>query len=387
MKISKMPLCNFANNKLPSYNCVVVLAVALALVAASGCSSEQKPSTAAPETVSNLSVISVERANVPDLLEAIGTVRAGETAQLSAQVMGNVIAVNVREGDRVRRGQVLAVIDDTQLRAGLDRATAAVSGADHEAAAAEADFTLAGSTLKRYEDLFTRKSVSPQEFDEVKARYQAASARREMAASGKVQARAALAQARTMFDYSRIRAPFDGVVTEKRVDPGALAALGTPLLTVESSGRFRLEASVDESSLQFVKTGQTVPVVIDALGSEQFSGKVVQIIPAADPASRSFVVKLELPSKAEFRSGLFGRAYFSRGQRESLLVPRTAVLDRGQLQAVYVVGNDKIANLRYVTLGKSVGERVEVLSGVQPGENLITEPGAQELGGKRIEVR
>ena len=301
--------------------------------------------------------------------------------------MGNIVAVNVHEGDRVRRGQILAVIDDSQPRAALERAQAAVSAADHGVAAAESDYGLAQSTLKRYEELYSKKSVSPQEFDEIKARAQAASARRDMAGSGQAQAKAALSQARTSLEYTRVRAPFDGVVTERKVDPGALAAPGMPLLTIEGSGRFRLEANVDETSLRDVKMGETVRVAIDALGGDQsaIEGKVVQIVPAADPASRSFIVKIELPATANLHSGLFGRAYFPCGKRESLLVPQTAVMDRGQLQGVYVLGQDNIANLRYVTLGKRAGDQqVEVLSGLQPGETLVADPGQRDLAGKRI---
>ncbi len=369
------------NRKLSVITTAAVLIAALALA---GCTSKHETVASAPETVRDVALLQVNAATVPDTFEAVGTVRASESAQLAAQMMGTVLAVNVREGDHVNRGQVLVVIDAAQPQAGLDRARAAVSGADHEAAAADAEYALASSTMKRYQDLFDKKVVSPQEFEEVKARLQSASARREMARSGQAQAKAALTQASTSLDYTRVRAPFDGVVTDKRVDPGAMATPGTPLLTVEKNGRYRLEASVDESSLRYVKSGQQTKVALDALGGE-LPGKVVEIVPAADPASRSFVVKVELPADAQIRSGLFGRASFPRGERESLVVPRTAVVDRGQLQGVYVVGPDQIANLRYVTLGKSAGDSVEVLSGLQHGEKLVLAPGARDLGGKKIQ--
>jgi len=128
-------------------------------------------------------------------------------------------------------------------------------------------------------------------------------------------------------------------------------------------------------------------VTIDALGSSPLPGKVEQIVPAADAASRSFLVKVELPRDAPLRSGLFGRAQFSRGERSALLIPRTAVVERGQLQGVYVLDADQIAGLRYVTLGKSVGEKVEILSGLQDGEKLAAAPTDQELSGKKILVQ
>jgi RND family efflux transporter MFP subunit len=366
------------------------LGFALVLLAVTGltaCTSEKKPTNNNAEIVRDVQALTVAQSTVPDVLESVGTIHAAEMAQLASQMMGNVVAVNVHEGDRVRRGQVLAVIDDAQPRAGLDRAQAGVNAADHEAAAVEADYVLAEATMKRFQILFDKKSVSPQEMDEVKARYQAASARREMARSGQAQAKAALAQARTAFNYTRIVAPFDGVVTERKVDPGALAASGLPLLTVEGSGRFRLEADVDESGLRYVKLGQPVPVVFDSAGDQPFKGKVVQIAPAADPGSRSFVVKIELPADPVLRSGLFGRARFPKGERQSMMIPRSSLITRGQLHAVYVIGTDGTASIRYVTIGGASGDQVEALSGISSGDRIIAAPGERDLAGKKIEVK
>jgi len=352
-----------------------------------GCSSERETVKAAPETVSDVSVISAQAATIPDVVEAVGTLRAAETSQLAAQMMGNIVEIRVREGDRVQRGQVLAMIDDAQPRAALDRATAADLEAQQEIAAAESDFALAEATFKRYQTLFDKKSASPQEFDEVKARDQAAEARREMARAGQAQAKAALQQARTALGYTRVVAPFDALVTEKRADVGTLASPGMAIFTVEDLRRYRLEATVNETDLRYVRQGQQVSVLIDALGDRELKGKVVEIVPAADPASRSFLVKVELPLDQALRSGLFGRAQFARGQRSALLIPRSAVVERGQLQGIYVVDPNRVAGLRYITLGKPSAAQVEVLAGLQAGETLIADPGSRELSGKKIESR
>jgi RND family efflux transporter MFP subunit len=362
-----------------------LIPILLALAAFVGCSSERQSASAAPETVGNVSVFTVHPTEVPDLLEGVGTVRAVQTSQLASQMMGNIVEIRAHEGDRVRRGQVLAVIDDAQPRAGLDRATAADLASGQEITAADSDFALAEATFKRYQTLYDRKSVSPQEFDEVKARYQATQARRDMARAGQAQAQAALQQAHTAMSYTRVLAPFDGVVTEKKADVGTLASPGMPLFTVEDVRRYRLEATVNETDLRYVRAGQQVPVSVDALGDKELKGKVVEIVPAADPASRTFLVKLDLPADPQLRSGLFGRAHFTRGERTSLLIPRSAVVERGQLQGVFILDQNKIANLRYITLGKPWGQRVEVLAGLQDGESVIAEPGSRELGGKKIE--
>ncbi len=361
-----------------------LLSASLTFVA---CSSERQSVSAAPETVSNVSLISAQSANIPDVVEAVGTLRAAETTQLAAQMMGNIVEIRAREGDRVQRGQVLAVIDDAQPRAALDRATAADLAAQQEITASESDFALAEATFKRYQTLYEKKSVSPQEFDEVKARYQAAQARREMARAGQAQTKAALQQARTALGYTHIEAPFDGLVTEKKADVGTLASPGMPIFTVEDLRRYRLEVTVNETDLRYVRQGQQVPLSVDALGDRQLKGKVVEIVPAADPASRSFLVKVELPSDPALRSGLFGRAQFTRGERAALLIPRDAVVERGQLQGIYVLDQNRIAGLRYITLGRPAAGQVEVLAGLQAGEMLVANPDGRELSGKKVESR
>ena len=363
---------------------LILTALTTALV---GCSSERETVNAAPEIVSSVSVISAQAGTVPDMVEAVGTIRAAETSQLAAQMIGNIVEIRVREGDRVKRGQVLAVIDDAQPRAALDRATAADLGAQEAITASESDFALADSTFKRYQTLYEKKSVSPQEFDEVKARYQAAQARREIAGAEQAQAKAALQQARTSLAYTHMVAPFDGLVTEKKADVGTLASPGMPIFTLEDLRRYRLEATVNETDLRYVHQGQQVSVSVDALGDRQLKGKVVEIVPAADAASRSFLVKVELPSDPALRSGLFGRVQFARGERTVLLIPQDSVVERGQLQGIYVVDQNRIAALRYITLGKPSAGQVEVLAGLQAGEMLVADPDGRELSGKKIQSR
>lgn len=364
----------------------LVLALAALLGVAAGCGEKKQASAPAAAPLTDVALVAAQRATVPDYVEAVGTVRARQSSQLSSQIVATVTSVRVREGQHVRRGDLLVVLDDAQQAASYARATAAVAAAQQDIGAAQADDTLASATLNRYQSLYEKKSVSPHEMDEVQARATAAAAHHEQARAGLAQAAAMQSQARAGLGYTRIRAPFDGVVTAKFVDPGALASPGVPLLTVEDTGTFRLEAAVDETAIPFVKLGGTAPVALDALGGE-IEGKVAQIVPAVDPASRTFTVKVELPADARLRSGLFGRVRFARGQRQAILVPRLAVVDRGQLQGLYVVSPDGTLNLRFVTLGKTSGESVEILSGLEAGEKVVTNPGDRELGGQRVEAR
>jgi len=317
----------------------------------------------------------------------MGTVRAVLSAQLSSQVMGTITRVNVHEGDLVRRGEVLVSIEEAQQQAAFAGANAGLRASQESIAAADADYALAESTMKRYQMLYDKKSVSPQEFDEVKTRLAAAEARRDAARSGRTQAEAGVSQAGTAISFTKVRAPFDGIVIARPAEPGAMAAPGVPLLTLEDPSRFRLEATVDESKIGAVRFGESVPVVIDALGDQSIAGKVTQIVPAADPGSRTFTVKIDLTTNPQMRTGLFGRARFARGQHEAISVPKTAVLNRGQLQAVYVVGSDQLVRLRYVTLGQASAQQVEVLSGLQNGDRIVTQPGDRDLSGKQVEAR
>lgn len=372
---------------IPKMSFHMILAGLSVLVGGLGCTAHKEDVPPIRETVSNVSVLVVQKATVPDYVEAVGTVRAAQTSQLASQITGTITNISVREGDRVRRGQTLAVIDEAQQRAGVERATAGLQASQQDVAAAESDFILAESTLKRYQSLFDKQSVSPQEFDEVKARYASAQARRESAHAGRAQSEAALAQARTSFQYTRIRAPFDGIVTARMVDAGSMASPGIPLVVVEDPTRFRLEATVDESAIGLVRLGQAVTVTLDNVPGKTWTGRVVQILSAADPASRTFLVKIELPKAPDLRSGVFGRARFPRGQRDSLQIPNSAILKRGQLTAIYVVGSDQVASLRYVTLGQSSEDKFEVLSGLESGERFVVDPGTRELNGRRVETR
>ncbi|HKW89174.1 MAG TPA: efflux RND transporter periplasmic adaptor subunit [Candidatus Acidoferrales bacterium] len=365
-------------------NLIVIAAISAVL---GGCSNEHRAEASAPETLRDAEMVVVQRTTVPDWLEVVGTVHAAQSSHESSQMVGQILEIRVHEGDRVQAGQVLATIDDAQPRAAVDQANASVTAAENQLSAADSELALAQATLTRFEQLYEKKPISAQEFEEIKTRCESAAARRNSARAGLAQANAILAQARTSLEYTRIRAPFSGIVTEKLVDAGTLSSPGMSIFTIEDTRHFRLEVTVDESEIGSIRIGQPVPVMLDVMGTSQLSGRIAQIVPAIEPASRSFLVKLELPPNTRIRSGLFGRAHFQRGQRFALLIPRAAVVTRGQLEGVYVVDSNHTAELRYVTLGQSAGEKVEVLSGLQDGDTIVAAPQGRELGGKKVASR
>jgi membrane fusion protein, multidrug efflux system len=357
-----------------------------------------------PMAASNAPAVSVQSATVrsqewPDEYEATGTVRARTASVLSSKVMAYVRQVHVQVGDRVKEGQELVTLDAQDLDANVRVAEAAEAEvrsafpeADNGVTGAKANLDLAQSTFKRMEELASKKSISNQEFDEASARLKSAQAAFDMARARRSQLDSKLAQvdqeiraAKITRGYTRIAAPFAGVVTAKSVELGNLAAPGAPLLTIEREGAYRLEASVDESKLPFVKTGQTVDVSLDAL-DRRLTARVSEIVPAVDSASRAYTVKIDLPALPNLRSGMFGRAWFPMSARKVLTMPAAALVERGQLQSVFVI-EDGVARNRLVTIGKREPNAVEVLSGLSEGEQVVSPIAAGLADGARVEVR
>ncbi len=384
---------------------ILLAAALLALVTApSGCGGPAQQSPQAPDTIRGLRVETVRMQNLPDEIEAPGSVAAVATAQVAARAMGTVTQVAEREGDRVQRGQLLVQLDERELIARRDAARAALREAQasgEEAAqaltAAQAQADVARKTYERFVYLREQKSVSPQEFDEVEAKNRAAQAGLEQAQARQQQAQAMLARAQSevaaaeaVAGYARIVAPFDGIVVRRTVEPGSMIAPGTPLLVIEDSSRYRLEVTVDASDAARVRRGTRARVRLDALPGRDLQGRVAELEAGADATSHTVAVRINLPRDPAIRSGLFGRAWFARGQRRALVVPRTAVVERGQLRGVYTVDAGQTARLRLVTLGQAFpgagGERVEILSGLSEGDRIVAEPGDQELDGKKLET-
>jgi RND family efflux transporter MFP subunit len=313
--------------------------------------------------------------------------------------MAYVQRVAVQVGDHVRAGQILVSLDARDMETGVHRAEAgrteiqsAIPELEGALAAAKANLDLAQATYKRMEELAAKKSISNQEFDEASARLKAAQANYEMARARRTQIDSKMAQAeqdvrsaRITSDYSRITAPFAGVVTAKSVDPGNLAMPGAPLLTIDQEGAYRLEASVDESMLASVKPGQTVDVVIDP-SNALVKARVTEVVPSVDAGSRSYIVKIDLPSAPQLRSGAFGRAIFPLGTQKVLAIAAAGLIERGQLQSVFVVENG-VARTRLVTAGRRTKESIELLSGLNAGETIVLPipPGLED--GARVEVR
>lgn len=371
----------------------------LALVAlGAACGPGEKAKETAGEKVRGVQVEGVRFEASPDNYEATGTVRSATTSVIAAQIAGTVLEMRVKPGDRVRRGQVLAVLDDRTSRAQLAGAQAGVEEAaqgsaeiDQAIAAAAADRQFAEATFRRYQGLLEKNSVSKQEFEGAESRYKAALAneramqakRKQIEARGQ-QAFSQKQSAQAVYSYSRVTSPIDGVVAEKSVDAGTVVMPGTPLVTIEDPSRYRLEASVPEQVVSKTTLGMSVSV---DTGRGKFEGRVSEIVPAADVASRTFLVKIDLPRDCGCRSGEYGTASFAIGEAKRLTVPRAAVVAHGQLEGVYVIGPQSSAEFRLVKSGKDVGGRVEILSGLSDGERVAISQLHQLRDGAVVEAQ
>ncbi|MCC6730451.1 MAG: efflux RND transporter periplasmic adaptor subunit [Chthonomonadales bacterium] len=443
---------------------------------------------------------SVAEVVAPAWLEVSGTVRPQLEAALSSKVMGRVVSVAAREGERVRRGQVLVRLETRDLDAAeaqaganlraaqagfgsarvaatMERATtsAQVAGADARVlqaqaalqaatarrqlvqtgprrqeraqaslavAQAQAGLALADSNLRRMESLAAEGAISQQQLEATRTAREVARAQHEtavqaesMAAEGSRaeevreadeavrqasaalslaraglremeaaalqvavreqdiqgararvgQMRAGLEMARATRRYGLISAPFDGVVSARLADPGTMAAPGAPLLRLQG-GVLRLEVTVPESALAHVRLGAPAAVAIDALAGRSLPGRVAEIVPQGDPASHTFTVKVAVPGGHGVYAGMFGRARFAVGRSRRIMVPAAAVVEREGLRFAYVVDARGVARMRLVTTGESVGSRVTVLSGLEPGETVVASGLDEVTDGGRVKA-
>ena len=371
-----------------------------ALLFLAGCGNEPADDTVdTPVTLMRVETVAVAEADWPSMYEATGTVRAKTTAIISSRIMGYAREVRAQIGDRVREGQPLVVLDARDLETSVARVEArreelesAIPEAESAIALARSQLDLAQVTFHRMQDLFNKRSITNQEYDEASARSKAAQSALDMARARRTQLDAKIAQieqevraAGIERGYSEIIAPLSGTIITKSIDPGTLAVPGAPLFTIERDGAYRLEASVDESRLSLARLGKTVSVTIGGI-DRTFSARVVEIVPSVDAAARTGTVKIDLLSVPELRSGLFGRALFDIGGRKVLTVPRASVMERGQLQSVYVAENN-VAHTRLVTIGTRVKDKVEVLSGLNQGDRVIVPIPTGLADGTPIEVR
>lgn len=383
-----------------------LLPIAMMLAAAfclAGCDDGGDKGPAAPAAAKTVKapVLSITSATQPIYYEATGTVRPKTAATLSAKVMGEIKEVLVDEGDIVRKGQTLLRIEGGQVTAGLAQAQAglrearqaeqaALSGLESAKAAAG----LAAATYQRYQKLLASQSVSRQEFDEVNAKHlqaQAALSQAQFmldaARERSNQASAAVASAKSVVADTVLTSPYDGVITERLVNAGDMASPGLPLLNIEEEGMMEVHLLLPETHIGRVALNASVAVSFPSqTASQAVTGLITTIDPSADPATRSFRIKVTLPQTPGIRAGMFARVRVPVGEAGMVLIPAASVVRQGQLTAVFLVGEAHIARFRLIRLGRAFGDQVEVVSGLKYGDRIVEAPDGDMTDGVKVEA-
>lgn len=379
----------------------------LVAVSAAACGGDVARTPEADDTTA-LAVTTDTAALTPfaDSFESGGTLVARQTAIISSRVLAPVLRVTVQPGTMVRRGQVLVELDAEQMTASaagasssLDAARASARAAESEQAAAEAGLALARATHTRIARLHQDRSATAQELDEAVSALRQAEARLAAVTAhveaGKraVDAATAGAQVATITrGWATLTAPFDGRIVARHVDPGTTVGPGQPLVTLEATGAqsgVQMDVRLDATRAAGLSLGQSAEIRVETGGTSDWMPARIIEIARVDPTSHSFIVTLEpvagtAAPTAPWQSGYFGRARFAGASSERLTVPESAIVTRGQLSFVYLVGADMRARLRIISSGDTSNGRVEVLSGLSAGDRVVVNPPATLADGQKV---
>ena len=301
----------------------------------------------------SLLIIEIEE---PLIEQAVGTLRAKVETVISPMITATIVSIAVRAGDEVKVGELLLELDSRELNARVAQTRQSVVAAEARLAKIEKDY-------KRLDKMYRAKAISKSEFDRTQMALQTSRAEVK-------QVRRLLDQDLTSLSYSRIISPISGRVIDRYADPGDTARQGETLLRIYDPASLRLEANVRESIASQLKLGQRLTAKIDAIG-QNIVTSVEEIVPSADPGSRTFLVKTGLDDNRGLYPGMFGRLQIPVGKTKKIYIPVEAVTNTGQLNFVHVL-TDEEKILRYVRLGRAHDNgNIEVMSGLLPGEEII----------------
>jgi RND family efflux transporter MFP subunit len=329
----------------PAHRLFAFLLAAGVAVVLTACERQEGSSSNPPETILKVRIGRVESGGDAST-EVPGTVEAARAADVASRVSASVEKVPVEEGRFVRAGELIVLLDGRDVAARLRAAEAAL-----EAATAQRD---------RIRALLAKDAATRQEKEAAEAAYAAAEAERDAW--------------RVQREYVQIRAPFDGWVVDKRIRPGDLAVAGQPLLSIQGTGLLRVVATVTRAQAARLEPGQAIEAVLEE--GTVVAARVSVLGRAGDSASLRFLVKCDLPEGYPARAGSFARLRLPLGEGRPLaVVPKESIVERGALTGIFVV-DDGRARLRWISLGESAGDKIQVRAGVQPGEEIVLEPGA-----------
>lgn len=295
-------------------------------------------------------------------IQASGQIESKETAIISTRMMGFITSIKVKAGDKVQKGQLLVTINNADILAKRAQLVAMVSEAEAALKDAQRDYD-------RYVQLYEQKSASQKEFENATLHYNSIKAKTEAAKQMQNEAEAMLA-------YTNLTAPFSGVITQKNIDVGSMANPGVPILIMEQAGNYQVNASISESDIASVKEGNRVSVIIKSTG-RIINGSVSEVSPSSQFSGGQYNIKVNLPENEQI--GVYAGMYVNIAiqgtggskANDKVLVPSIAIVNKDQLTGLYTITENETALLRWVRLGKVLGDQVEVLSGLRSDEKFI----------------
>lgn len=344
----------------------LLLLASMALVA---CGESQETPNGRDLQTWQLPIITVGEQELPEHYTSVGSITAERQINISSRISSYITELPVEEGEQVENGQVLAVLDHKELNNQISSARAA-------AQSAQAVLTDSINDVGRFEALLAQGSIS--EAKVRKVRLQQATAEENLKA-----AQAALALARSQSQYVQIRSPASGIVIRRHQSVGDLATPGVPLLAIETRDRLKFETFVAESQLANISVGDPVQLQIDNFG-QTLSAEISQIVYAGDPVTRSYKTTLLLPGQTGLYSGMYGRATFTVGHSSNVTIPLSALVEKSGLQGVYVVDSDNHLRFRWLRIRRLWPDVVEIASGLDAGERIVTDVAAGIREGDRI---
>lgn len=352
----------------------------LSLAACSGDKTETAAKTEAPVAVQTATAGGTSiNAGV---LEASGQVEASQSVNISTRVMGYITQMKVKAGDRVSAGQLLFTVNSNDITAKRAQTDALIAQAEAAQRAAQKD-------LDRYTALYKQQSASAKELDQVTLQFQSAKANADAAKQMRNEVSAQLA-------YTSVTAPFSGIITQKLADAGSMANPGMPVLTLEQSGNLQVSASIPENQIASVKLGDEVTMSIES-ANKTITGKVIQVNPSSQFTGGQYIVKISVPAAEakQLYAGMYvhlripvkGRTATATKESGKILVPAKAIITRDQLTGLYTISSQNTALLRWVRLGTTSGDQVEVLSGLAANETFILSAEGRLYNGAPVTIK
>lgn len=362
-------------------NRALQLFTAIGLLMLSACSSNEKKEIPTGADTAILVTVSQPAADSKQGLTVSGQVEASQTANISTRVTGYITKINVKVGDHVNKGQLLATISNDDILAKRAQADAMIAEANAAAQNAQKDYD-------RFTALYKQQSASAKELDNITLQYTSAKARLEAA---KQQRR----EVNAMLSYTNLTAPFSGTVTQKMMDAGSMASPGMTILTIEQSGSYQVSASVPESEISLIHEAAPVTINIDAI-HKVINGKISQISRSSQNSGGQYMIKVHIPDNE--KQGLFAGMYANvaipvtqvvktTDASNQVMVPVSAIEYKDQLTGLYTIGSNHTALLRWVRLGRTQGNQVEVLSGLAANEQFIVSAEGRLYNGVPVKIK